>query len=150
MAQSTLEDQLLDTWNRHNEILLFLIDKTPAGGAAAVPSQSRGRTVAEQFAHLDRVRKAWVGYHTTGKRPRLPKTVKGAPPSLSALRKQLEESGEDVHRLLSHSLRGEAKIRMFGQSPVRWQIMLALKQSGLRLPEAVAVKGLWGKWIMGK
>jgi uncharacterized damage-inducible protein DinB len=27
------------------------------------------------------------------------------------------------------------------------QIALALKQSGMKLPEGVAVKGLWGKWI---
>ena len=32
----------------------------------------------------------------------------------------------------------------------RGQIMLALKQSGFRLPEKVAVQGLWGKWIFGK
>jgi uncharacterized damage-inducible protein DinB len=55
-----------------------------------------------------------------------------------------------------------AEIHMFGQSPVQWlgyliaheshqrgQIMLALKQSRLQLPEGVAEDELWGPWIDG-
>ncbi len=33
------------------------------------------------------------------------------------------------------------------ESHHRGQIVLALKQAGLRLPEAVADDGLWGPWI---
>jgi uncharacterized damage-inducible protein DinB len=32
----------------------------------------------------------------------------------------------------------------------RWQIMLALKQNGLRLPESISLQGLWGRWMWGK
>jgi uncharacterized damage-inducible protein DinB len=35
------------------------------------------------------------------------------------------------------------------ESHHRGQILLALKQSGVRMPVRVAVQGLWGKWIMG-
>ena len=39
----SIEGELLAAWRRHNELLLFLLDKIPAGGAAAVPAESRGR-----------------------------------------------------------------------------------------------------------
>jgi hypothetical protein len=31
----------------------------------------------------------------------------------------------------------------------RGQMMLALNQSGLHMPEKVAIQGLWGKWMFG-
>ena len=158
----TLEEQLLAAWRRHNEILLYLLDHVPAEGLSAVPYGSRGRSVAGQFAHLERVRTGWLVYHVTGKRPELPGTDKKNPPPASALREALAKSGGQVEELLEKAFRGEARIRMFGKNPVRWmayliaheshhrgQILLALKQSGLRLPDRIALHGLWGKWIDG-
>ncbi len=159
----SIDDQILATWRRHNRILLFLLDHIPAGGETAAPSQSRGRTVAEQFAHLQRVRAGWLEFHLTGKRPGLPKSEKGNPAPLPAIRGELEKSAEAIEQLLANALQGKADIRMFGKSPVRWmgylisheshhrgQILLALKQAGLRTPAKVALDGLWGEWIMGK
>jgi hypothetical protein len=42
--------QLVATWCRHNDILLYLLAKIPEDGLRAVPSGSKGRMVAEQFA----------------------------------------------------------------------------------------------------
>ena len=158
----TLEEQLLSAWRRHNEILLYLLDHVPAEGMAAVPHGSRGRSVAGQFHHLGRVRAGWLEYHATGKHPKQPRTDKDNLPPAKVLRQDLAETGTQIEELLGRAFRGEAKIRMFGKEPVRWmayliaheshhrgQIMLALKQAGLRLPEKVAIEGLWGKWIYG-
>lgn len=156
-------EQILSTWRRHQAILLYLLAEVPPEGLAAVPAGSRGRDVARQFAHMDRVRRSWLHYHATGERVKLPRQDKGAPPGKEALEAALRGSGAEVEALLGRALRGEAEVRMFGRQPLRWmayliaheshhrgQIMLALKQSGFRLPEKVSVQGLWGKWIFGK
>ena len=163
MDPAEVERQILAAWRRHNEILLFLLRSVPRGGMAAVPSGSKGRDVARQFAHLDRVRRGWVAFHRTGKRLTLPRFHTGPPPPKAKLRAALVASGKDVGALVQECLRTGAAPRMFGKEIVRWvaylisheshhrgQIMLALKQSGFRLPEAVGVQGLWGKWIFGK
>jgi uncharacterized damage-inducible protein DinB len=158
-----LADQLIAAWRRHNEILLFLLENIPSAGLSAVPLASRGRTVAAQFAHLDRVRRGWLHYHSTGERPRGERADKDRLPTKAQLARALAVSGRDVEAFLGRAIREDVRPRMFGRQVVRWigylisheshhrgQIVLALKQNGLRLPERVGLQGLWGKWIFGK
>ena len=158
-----LAGQVLETWRRHNEILLLMLAAIPAKGMAAVPAGSRGRTVALQFAHLDRVRRGWLQYFETGKRPRLPRDDRDNPPAKSELKKMLGESAKRVEAFLSECIHTDARPKRFSGHALRWmgyliaheshhrgQIALALKQSGLRLPEKVSMDGLWGRWFAGK
>ncbi len=162
MDREAIVEQVLATWRRHNDLLLYLVAHVPPKGFAAVPAHSRGRDVARQLEHLDRVRRGWLHYHTTGHRAKAPRDKERAP-SPARLKRALQESGRLVEAFLRRGLDGEVRPRMFGRQVLRWmgylvaheshhrgQIMLALKQSGMRLPDRVALDGLWGGWILGK
>jgi uncharacterized damage-inducible protein DinB len=155
-----LAEQILGTWRTHQEILLFLLDSIPAEGMSALPAGSRGRSVALQFGHLDSVRRGWLEYLVTGKEPRMPRQDKANPPTKAQLEAMLTESGDAVADFLGKAMRGETKMRMFDKHAARFmgyliaheshhrgQIMLALKQSGIKMPAKVSMDGLWGKWF---
>lgn len=162
MTDDTLAEYALAAWRRHQEIMLLLLAAVPRGGLAALPEGSRGRDVAHQFAHVCRVRSGWVVYHETGKRPKLPRADAEDRPTKAQLKKVLKSSGKEVEALLAAALTGGARIRMFGGNPLRWMsylisheshhrglIAVSLKQCDKKLPEDVAVGGLWGTWMHG-
>lgn len=163
MKPDPLVRSVLATWKRHNQILLFLLTRVPEKALGSVPMGSKGRDVARQFAHVERVRQGWLRFHETGERPELPKAPKDQRPAKKELKAALQVSGKAIEEHLAKALRGEARVRLFGRSPVRFlgyliaheshhrgQILLALKQSGFPIKEDVVMKGLWGKWMFGK
>ena len=54
-----LEQQLIETWNIHNRINLYVLDAIAPEALTGV-SASKGRSVAEQFAHMHNVRLSWL------------------------------------------------------------------------------------------
>jgi uncharacterized damage-inducible protein DinB len=153
-----MTDWILETWQLHNEINLFLLDKLPGDGLNAAAA-SGGRKVGEQFAHIHSVRVGWMEPSAPDLVEGLPRFFKGIEPSLDQLKTGLEASGKAVEGLLERSIANNRRIQGFKYSPLAWmgylvsheshhrgQIVLALKQSGYPLAKEAGF-GLWKMWM---
>lgn len=154
MSADALRDQLLESWRIHARINLYLLDAIPPQALGAVPA-SRGRSVAEQLAHVHNVRLMWLKEAAPELLQGIEKIEKGAPADAAALRAALEASGAAVEEMLRRALEAGGKVRGFKphaaaflgylvshESHHRGQIALTLKQAGHPLDRKTAY-GLW-------
>lgn len=149
-----MEKQLLETWNIHNRINLYLLEAVSETALSAAPA-SKGRSVAEQFAHLHNVRLLWLksaAPELLEGQTRIDK-VQGIDKNL--LVEALQQSGRAIESLLQKGLESGGKIKGFKphvtaflgylishESHHRGQIALTVKQAGHKLDQKTAF-GLW-------
>jgi uncharacterized damage-inducible protein DinB len=149
-----LENQIIDTWNINNRVNLYLLDAISPAALNDV-SASKGRTVAEQVAHLHNVRLMWLKSAGPELMEGLQKIEKETAADKKLLARSLKESGKAIETLLKNSLENDGRIKGFKphvtaflgyivahESHHRGQVALSLKQSGHALDRKVSF-GIW-------
>ncbi len=152
-------EDVLEVWRVHEDINSFLLARIPGAGFNAVMplrhgQPSAGRTVAQVFAHLHGVRMANLGTDLLESVPRLDSSVA---PSREELQEAFRASGAAVERRLARVLSSQERIEerpgivLLGylvshESHHRGQILLALKHSGLGMPDETKC-GIWTHWF---
>lgn len=147
------EKEIIDTWNINNRINLYLLDAIPAEALNDI-SASKGRTVAQQFAHLHNVRLMWLKVSGPELIQGIDKVEKEATADKKLLTRSLKESGKAMEALFKKAV-AEGRVKGFKphvtaflgyvlahESQHRGQIALSLKQSGHALEKKVAY-GIW-------
>jgi uncharacterized damage-inducible protein DinB len=147
------EQEIIDTWNINNRINLYMLEAIPAEALNDV-SASKGRNVAQQFAHIHNVRLMWLKGAGPEFMEGIDKIEKEAAADKKLLIRSLKESSKAMEALLKKAVK-EGKVKGFKphvtaflgyvlahESQHRGQIALALKQSGHTLDKKIAY-GIW-------
>jgi len=155
IAEAFMIEQLIETWQIHNRINLYLLDSLDESHLADLAANGKGRNVGEQLAHLHNVRLMWLQSAAPALLAGLTKLEKGTPLSKQILADELTASGKAIEALLAQVLQPGGKVKGFKPHPVafagylisheshhRGQIALTLKQAGHPLNKKVAF-GLW-------
>jgi uncharacterized damage-inducible protein DinB len=146
-------NQIIETWDIHNRINLYLLDSIPEEHLSAI-SASKGRSVGEQFAHMHNVRLMWLKAASQDLLNGQTKFEKETKLTKKLLAAGLNKSAKAVSALLEGAFK-EGKVKGFKPHPAaffgylvsheshhRGQIMLALKQSGHPVNQKVQY-GIW-------
>lgn len=150
-------DPLIETWNIHNRIHLYLLDAIKPEALAGV-SLNKGRSAGQVLAHIHNVRLDWLKPSGAEWLQGLSKIEKKESEDKARLKKCLKESGAAMAALIGSSSASNGKIKGFKphvtafvgylishESYHRGEIGIILAQSGNPLD----IKTAYGMWEWG-
>ena len=148
------KEQLIETWQINNRVNLYLLDAID--DEHLIDSlASKGRNVAEQFAHMHNVRLMWLKSAMPEALSRVSKLEKGTDMGKAVLAGSLTDSAAAIDDLLISACENGGKVKGFKPHVTaflgyllahdahhRSQVILALKQSGHKIDQKVGY-GIW-------
>jgi uncharacterized damage-inducible protein DinB len=154
-----LEEQIVETWEIHNRIMLLAIENIPEDALKATLSTRGGRDVAHQLAHVNNVRSSWV--ESFAKKSNL--TLIVFDKDENVLKQNLLEafrlSGQALSDYIKHAVANGGKATGFKRGIVPMlgylisheshhlgHAILTMKQAGFKTPEALK----WDIWDWNK
>lgn len=153
---SSIEDQLVETWNISDRINRYLLAAVP-DEALGLALAAKHRTVFQLFAHIHNVRLMWLKSAAPELLAGLAK-IEGTSGEKAALASALEASGKAIEALLRKSLAAGGKVKGFKPHAVaftgylisheshhRGHIGWTLKNTGHPLDQ----KTMYGLWEWG-
>lgn len=154
-----LETQILDTWRIHNRVMLLCLENISDEALKATLSTHGGRDVAGQLAHVHNVRVWRLTAFAKKIGVKLREFDKGECPEKKELLDAFTTSGEVMEKFIQHCLENGGAVSNFkrGVAPMvgyyisheahhRGHILLTMKQSGHKLPDAL----MWNIWEWNK
>jgi uncharacterized damage-inducible protein DinB len=154
-----MKEQLLDTWQIHNKMNLLLMDNISDGGMQKTLSTRGGRSIYQQFIHIHNVRMQWLEICAKDIFSKYKVLDKEASFHKKELCKAFEDTAKGIEDLLGRSWDDGGKVKGYKKGVIpllgyfisheshhRGNILLTLKQSGEKIPDAVK----WGLWEWGK
>jgi uncharacterized damage-inducible protein DinB len=148
-----MEEQLLQTWQIHCRINLYVLEAIAPEVFSATPPV-KGRSVGQMFAHIHNVRLMWLQAGAPELLEGLTKIEKNDPVDRAVLRSALTASGQAIEVLLKQGL-AAGKIKGFKPHPPAFlgyltsheayhhgEIGLVLSQMGYPLDRKTAF-GMW-------
>lgn len=150
-----MKEQLLHTWQVHQQMNQLLLDNTTDTGLEKTLSTRGGRTIYQQWVHIHNVRLQWLDICAIDIFKQLKPLGKEDKPDRKLLRKAMDDSAKGVAALLADSYEKGGKVKGFKagvlpflgylishESHHRGNMLLTLKQCGEKIPDKVK----WGLW----
>jgi uncharacterized damage-inducible protein DinB len=161
IEQRLLED-LLDSWDRNNTILVNLLRALPEGGLE-IKAMEGSPSIAEMFTHIHFVRLVFVLEDAPEFASSLPEEEWVAERDPDRIAQMLNDSAKVVREAVKNRVESGQDMKLHYDSPILmlqhmiWhegyhhgQIKLALKLAGLPMSDQEAGPVTWSVWMRKK